>query len=114
MYNSIYYEIKPKSWEDAKRVGKCLKQPALLFVFRGQGSNEWQLKTSIERVAEKYREDFSEMWMFENQIIDKFKTRAYQYIQSPPDNEDIIEWLSIIQHFGGGQLDYWILLNCSI
>ena len=101
MTKSTFYEVTPESWEDAKRIGKQLSHPSLSFVFRGQASKNWGLKTSLERTLEKYVEDFTWAWSFEKEIIQKFKSRAHQYIQSPPQNKDFIEWLSIIQHYGG-------------
>jgi len=101
MSKPAFYEIKPKSWEDAKRINKCLKQFRQHYIFRGHASNEWHLKSSLERATEKYRENFSDILQDENQIIEKFISRAHQYIQSPPQNQEIIEWLSIIQHYGG-------------
>jgi hypothetical protein len=101
MNKSIFYEVNPNSWEDAKRIGRHLSHPNYQFTFRGQASNEWGLKTSIERATEKYQNDFDGTLYFENQIIERFKSRAHQYIQSPPNDQDSIEWLSIIQHYGG-------------
>lgn len=101
IYKSLFYEIKPNSWEEIKQIGVCLKQHSLKFCFRGHNNQSWRLKTSIERAIEKNKSNFSGMWMYENQIIEKFKTRAHQFIQSPPGNQDIVEWLSIIQHYGG-------------
>ncbi len=101
MSKNNFYEIKPKSWEEAKRIGRRLSHPTLRYTFRGQASDEWGLKTLLERAVEKIQDDFSWMWYFENQIIERFKSRAHQYIQSPPSDQEIIEWLSIIQHYGG-------------
>jgi len=101
MDNSMFYEVSPNSWEDAKRIGKRLSHHSLRFIFRGHADSKWGLKTSIERATEKYLNDFSWIWYFENQIIERFKSRAHQYIQSPPSDQDVIEWLSVIQHYGG-------------
>lgn len=102
LFKPMFCEVNPESWEEAKFVGKILKQHSL-YVFRGQGNKNWKLKTLMERAMEKYRGDSLDTgrWMYENQILEKFKTRAHQYIQSPPDNQEVIEWLSIIQHHGG-------------
>ena len=102
LFKSIFCELNPESWGDAKEISKILKQHSLQYCFRGQGNKNWKLKTAIERAVEKYRGKFpGAMWMYENQIIEKFKTRASQYIASPPDDKEVIEWLSIIQHHGG-------------
>jgi hypothetical protein len=101
MKKNGFYEITPNSWEEAKQIGKCLKQFRQHYLFRGQASCEWQLKSSLERATEKHRENFTEILQDENQIIEKFISRAHQYIQSPPENQELIEWLSIIQHYGG-------------
>jgi len=101
MFMPMFYEINPKSWDDAKRAGRSLSRYDRRFIFRGQSDKRWGLKTSLERANEKYRTDSTGIWMHENQIIERFKTRANQFIQSPPTTNDVIEWLSIIQHYGG-------------
>jgi hypothetical protein len=37
----------------------------------------------------------------ERVILKKFKSRAFQYIQSPPNDKEYIEWFSLIQDHGG-------------
>jgi hypothetical protein len=37
----------------------------------------------------------------ERNILRKFKSRAHHFIQTPPDDDEVIEWLSIIQDYGG-------------
>lgn len=37
----------------------------------------------------------------EDEIINKFKRRAKYYLDEPPKKQDILEWLSLIQHHGG-------------
>lgn len=101
MPKQMYYELNPKSWNDAKRAGMNLSRSHLRFIFRGQANKQWGLKTSIERCNEKYQPDFYGIWMYENQILERFKGRAHQFIQSPPSGDNVIEWLSIIQHYGG-------------
>lgn len=92
-----FLELTPDSWNEAKLIKEQLDQ----YIFRGQGDNEWHLTTSIERLQEQYAVNKTAIALGEKAILDKFKTRAHQYIQSPPGKNDEIEWLSIIQDYGG-------------
>lgn len=103
---SSFYEISPESWESAKQIGMHLSS----HVFRGHSDNSWQLKTTLERAAEKYMCPPNMIGGQEKLILQNFKSRAHQFIQSPPGNDDFVEWLSIIQDFGGPTR----LLDCTI
>lgn len=71
------------------------------WIFRGQSDSSWTLKTSLERRAragltpEKYL-DSREHW-----ILRDFQRRAHVVISSPPPESSRLEWLAIIQHYGG-------------
>lgn len=94
---SLFFEVTPKSWNDAKSIGTRLKG----CIFRGHAEKCWRLKTSIERAAEQFRCPPEAIWEKERQIFYRFKSRAFQFIQSPPNDNDFIEWLGLIQHYGG-------------
>ncbi|MDC7286794.1 FRG domain-containing protein [Blautia schinkii] len=73
------------------------------WVFRGQSNSEWGLQTSLERKVNENNSgyvNFREIPKIENKIIDKFKRRAFNYISNLPDSDDLLEWLSLMQHHG--------------
>lgn len=90
----MIYEIKPDNWKQL--ITYADEFPA--FIFRGQSSSKWDLSTSLERFGK--RKEFSldnrEFW-----ILTQFRRRAHNLIEKPPQYNELIEWLSIIQHHGG-------------
>jgi hypothetical protein len=93
MQSKIHFlELTPKSWEAAKLISKQLKY----YSFRGQGDSKWGLATTLERLTVP-----SMVGDRERYILKAFKSRAHHYIQTPPTSQDNVEWLSIIQDYGG-------------
>lgn len=70
-----------------------------LEIFRGQADADWSLSSSIERCLKgsDWEEDIAnvEFW-----FIREFRRKARQYLSDLPDQDDIIGWLSIMQHHG--------------
>jgi len=58
------------------------------------------IKSSLERINEHYLEIRCKREK-ENDIIKHFQRRAHLYIPSPPKISNYIEWLALIQHYGG-------------
>jgi hypothetical protein len=63
------------------------------WAFRGQSDSNWGLKTTIERCAT--RPGIAEEW-----VIGEFKRRAHHYVRDVPHDEDTLEWLALMQHYG--------------
>lgn len=93
----FFYEVTPSSWNEAKEIGKGLG----FCVFRGQADNEWNLSTSLERASEQYSFPSEGLWDQEQRILYEFKSRAHQFIANLPKENEYIEWLSLVQHYGG-------------
>src|SRR5262245_43656118 len=71
------------------------------WVFRGHGDTKWELKTRLERDAgELGRPRFTNPER-ERTILREFKRRAHHYLPNVPENDRLVEWLSLIQHYGG-------------
>ena len=66
------------------------------FVFRGQSNQRWPLLTSLEREADQYSVSRIQLWEEEKYILAEFKSRAHHYIQSPPGDNETLEWLVLI------------------
>jgi hypothetical protein len=95
--NSLFVELNPSSWEDAKKIRRHLSD----WIFRGHGSKDWKLETNIERAVKQFGCSRELISIREKMLIHDFQQRAHHYLQSPPDKEDLIEWLALVQHHGG-------------
>ncbi|WP_232615155.1 FRG domain-containing protein [Photobacterium carnosum] len=94
---NIFCEYTVKSWEDCLNLFRTIDG----WVFRGQSNSDWALKTTLERGAEIHSTNFRDTPVVEANIIEKFQRRANHYSDNTPEKEDILEWLSLIQHHGG-------------
>ena len=74
------------------------------FVYRGHADSDWKLLSTLVRTCKNYNKtDNGVVYpsFYENEMINdfKYKYRIYKEFFQPGDNE-IIEWLSIMQHYG--------------
>jgi hypothetical protein len=94
-----------KSWEDLNRMYEEGLQPdprsKARWVFRGQRDADWGLRTSLERELENFGIDLAEKASdVECGLLRAFKRRCYHYIPDPPDEDQTLEWLALMQHYG--------------
>lgn len=76
-----------------ERLGGC--------VFRGHGSINWRLESTIERAATRWGVTRQDLLNREQHLINAFQRRAHHFINDPPSLTDILEWHSLLQHYGG-------------
>jgi hypothetical protein len=94
----IFSEKNFKTWDEAKSFisNLCYDKPDN-WLFRGMPNSKWNLKTSFDRI------DFPNLdYTVQEDLITIFKKRAYHYLREneiPADNE-LIDWLTIMQHYG--------------
>ena len=69
------------------------------FGFRGQRNINWKLEPSLERICPTKCTDWKSK--VEKRAFLEFKIRATNYLTQLPTDEDYLNWLSLIQHFGG-------------
>jgi len=100
-------EITISSWNDFNQKVKTLKYRE--WVYRGQSNKHWPLETSLFRafndiqnlrkqstqLAEKIAKN-----SYEQRIIENFKTNAHLFIKDLPTQDDNLEWLAVMQHYG--------------
>lgn len=67
--------------------------------FRGQSDASWHLTTTFERAASNLKS--ADRRDLERKIILEFKRRAHHYLSKVPENDNHLEWLSLLQHYGG-------------
>jgi hypothetical protein len=88
--------LRINSWLEAR----ILADELSLWVFRGQQDASWSLSTALQRGATKGNTAFL-LTGIEEQIIEEFQRRAHHFLQDPPELAARVEWLALIQHFGG-------------
>ncbi|WNH13049.1 FRG domain-containing protein [Thalassobellus suaedae] len=95
--DNIFCEYTIKSWTDLRTLFSKIDD----WVFRGHADSQWTLQTTLERGAEMNKSGIRDIPAIEKNIIDKFKRRASNYLDEFPDDDNLLEWLSLIQHHGG-------------
>lgn len=81
------------------------------WVFRGQANFDWGLGTSLERAfAAANVVDPSHRAHVENSSIGFFKDRSRLHLPVTPDENDLLGWLALMQHYGAPtRLQDWTL-----
>ncbi|WP_432797187.1 FRG domain-containing protein [Poriferisphaera sp. WC338] len=92
----MFYEYKITNWDDFYYLNDLLNHK---YVFRGQADASWPLSTKIERVAKQFEQ--VEIPHLEWFILDDFRRQAHQYLNHLPEKENRVDWLALIQHYGG-------------
>jgi len=96
----MFFVINPISWDNMRYLATELPGR---WVFRGQPAENWGLSTSLERALGQLdtneRRTIAETK--ERLLLREFKRRAHHYVPSPPEDEESLEWLALIQHHGG-------------
>lgn len=67
------------------------------WLFRGLKDSTWNLETSLERASKrcgKPQEDY------ERKIVREFQRHAHAYLPRVPKDDDQLEWLALMQHYG--------------
>lgn len=92
-------KVTVPSWEDF--IGLTTKNNNWgNWILRGQTDWKWTLKTTLERSAENMGIGFVELPKLKQGMIRKFKRQYAHFSSDLPSDDDYIEWLSIMQHFG--------------
>lgn len=100
---SKYIEIKIRTWNDIFSLNQSFLAN---YIFRGQGNEAWDLETSFRRMIVDYHTIAISPSLpndYEKKMLDEFKWKYPSYQSNPnmmPKEEETIEWLSVMQHFG--------------
>ena len=100
--NKAFVETKIVEWNDLFMLNQKFMSN---FIFRGQGDSNWGLKTSLERLVESHHSSLrrSDMYchIYESEMLKEFQWKYPSYEKNLiPQNDEYIEWLSIMQHYG--------------
>lgn len=85
-----------KSWDQARQLARQLNR----YAFRGHGDQSWEMRSSLERLAKHFDYD-GDLKAREYWILRQFQRRAHMYVESPPRHDSSLEWLALLQHYGG-------------
>jgi hypothetical protein len=88
--------LRINSWHEAR----ILADELSLWVFRGQEDATWSLSTALQRGATGENAK-ALITKIEEQIIEEFQRRAHHFLLDPPELTARMEWLALLQHFGG-------------
>jgi hypothetical protein len=88
--------LRLNDWRDAR----VLADELHAWTFRGQEDASWALSTSLQRAALPGRGSIM-LTGAEEQIIEQFQRRAHHFLSDTPPPENLIDWMALIQHFGG-------------
>lgn len=69
------------------------------WIFRGVGDATYLLEPSIERCVGQWEQGNTKADIEEG-LLRRFQRRAHQYIDSPPNLDERLEWLALMQHHG--------------
>jgi hypothetical protein len=102
-------EVTLGSWSEF--VGQFALDDAAGWVFRGQADFDWGLGTTLQRAfAGANVVDPSHRAHVENSSIGFFKDRARLYLPATPEENDLLGWLALMQHYGAPtRLQDWTL-----
>ncbi|HKR03915.1 MAG TPA: FRG domain-containing protein [Bacteroidia bacterium] len=93
----VYQELEFESLND---LSAFLSQIHYRLYYRGVGNYEYSLKSKLQRVLEDNSAD-PNLWYFkEMHSIFYFKRNYKSLFTKFPDNNDLLSWLSLMQHYG--------------
>jgi FRG domain len=86
--------ISIASWDQLRQELDKYSVQSYSWAFRGLQSDQWLLRTSLERL------DVAPLYEAERYLVGAFQRRAHHYVSDPPPREDELEWLALMQHHG--------------
>ncbi len=101
IYRNLFRIKKFDQWSKLFRYYLSHRKEWAGWVFRGQRRSDWGLKTRLERSAhDRFEIPYREILKIEDGLLRKFKRELHNYWDHPPEYDQKIEWLSIMQHHG--------------
>lgn len=82
-----------------KRAKKFKNTLHATWIFRGNKPGK-RLESSLDRAVKYYPDELNKKNIVEERLLRNFKRRYHQYSSDTPEEEDDLEWFSIMQHYG--------------
>lgn len=97
-----FFETQIENWSDLFLLNHGFTSR---FVYRGQADSTWGLSSSLERLVKLYHPYTRGFHIivgdYANRILEDFKWKYPIYCKGQvPNDEDTLEWYSILQHYG--------------
>jgi hypothetical protein len=102
---NVITRIRVQSWEQARELGSVLTG----FKFRGQSNASWSLNSTLERTASRFSCPSTFLYNREDLILRIFRREVHHYVLNPPDDDETVEWIALMQHYGAPTR----LLDCT-
>lgn len=95
---SDFQRIYITSWD---KILSCRRDfEGKYWLFRGQPDAELPLETLLDRHCKRFLNDLKAAPDREKLLLREFQRRYHQYTTDIPNESDILEWFSIMQHYG--------------
>lgn len=88
--------IKIDSWDEYKEKVKNYQS----WTFRGQSDSEWEIQSSLARVFKTFKVNKIVQNFQEERSVRIFKGKVHDFLKHIPADNDTLQWLAIMQHFG--------------
>lgn len=74
----------------------------LSWIFRGVRDSRWGFITSLERAVKDFEIHTSQFSLpaLEGGLIRRFLRQSHHYLAHLPEEENVLEWLALMQHYG--------------
>jgi len=95
--SEMFVVVQFESWMQTREIASGL----IRWVFRGHGDVGYPLETTLYRGSRRLHCPPEILVEREAWVLRQFQRRAHQYIKDPPSVDERLEWLALIQHFGG-------------
>jgi hypothetical protein len=70
------------------------------WIFRGQRQGTWGLESSLGREITSFKIDLEKVPSVERGLLRRFKRQCYHYLSNTPEEDDFLEWLALMRHYG--------------
>src|SRR5580704_13751616 len=95
---TAYRLFRLKSWDDFLNL--IVNPPYSHWAFRGERDERWPLYSSLSRYLQAFGVSPQAWTKQEARILRVFKRKAHQFLPKPPDLDDDLQWLALMQHHG--------------
>ena len=94
----MYKEIKIDKWGDF--VNFTLSEEYVSWAFRGQSDSRWPIYSTLSRYLLAFNVNKKAWPHQEERILRIFKRKAHHFLKNIPPDNDVLQWLSLMQHHG--------------
>ena len=103
LFNRLVHHEEASSWDEF--IAWCNRLNGLSgnWAFRGQSKAEWPLQPSLDRattVTSVNQRFMANYRRYEENLLFRFQQQAHRYVAHPPEKEDVLSWLALMQHHG--------------